>query len=184
MWTAFLRRLTARGRLKWAELKIDGSFVPSKKGAQKPANAAAGGGTKLMLVAGEGGLPVHAALYPSQRNEGAIAAEVMAGVPAPPREPNAKLVPLLADKMYDGDNWRDDLLGLGYDLVCPHRKNRVRPKRQDGRKLRRYKRRWKIERTFAWIKAERRLCLRHERKPELFLGLVQLTCALVCLRHF
>ena len=33
---------------------------------------------------------------------------------------------------------------------------------QDGRKLRRYRRRWKIERTIAWISSFRRLIVRHE----------------------
>lgn len=136
-----------------------------------------------MLVAA-GGVPVHAELHEAQRNEGALVAGVMGRTEVPPRRPNARPVPLLADRMYDGDNWRDALWRLGYDLVCPHRCNRVRPVRQDGRKLRRHRRRWAIERTFAWLKAERRLCVRHERKPELFLALVQLKCALICLAHF
>ena len=36
-------------------------------------------------------------------------------------------------------------------MIAPHRRNRRKPKTQDGRKLRRYKRRWKIERLFAWL---------------------------------
>ena len=137
-----------------------------------------------MLVTAAGGVPVHAVLYPAPRNEGALVAEVMAGAPAPPRPAGARPVPLLADKMYDGDNWRDALLALGYDLVCPHRRNRVRPVRQDGRKLRRHRRRWLVERTIAWLKNERRLVVRHERKAEMYLALVQLKCALICLAHF
>ena len=137
-----------------------------------------------MLVAARGGLPVHAELHEAQRNEGALVAGVMGRVAAPPRRRNARPVPLLADRMYDGDNWRDQLLALGYDLVCPHRRNRVRPVRQDRRKLRRHRRRWAIERTFAWLKAERRLAVRHERKPELYLALFQLKCALICLGQF
>ena len=43
------------------------------------------------------------------------------------------------------------------ELIAPHRKNRVRPATQDGRALRRYRRRWKIERLFAWMNTE--LCL-------------------------
>ena len=40
MWAAFLAALTARGRAKWAELAVDGTFVPQKKGARRPAGAA------------------------------------------------------------------------------------------------------------------------------------------------
>ena len=138
-----------------------------------------------MPVTAEGGVPVHAGLHPGQRNEGAVVAETLAAVPAPPRPAGSPPVPLLADRMYDGDNWRDDLRALGYDLVCRHRKNRKRPKRQDGRKLPRLKRRrWLIERTFAWLKAYRRVAARYDRRADLYLAAVQLTCGLICLRYF
>lgn len=35
----------------------------------------------------------------------------------------------------------------GIQLIGPHKKNRVRPATQDGRKLRRCKQRWIVERT-------------------------------------
>lgn len=35
------------------------------------------------------------------------------------------------------------------EMLAPHRKNRKKKKTRDGRKLRRYKRRWKIECLFA-----------------------------------
>ena len=49
------------------------------------------------------------------------------------------------------------------ELICPHRRNRKKPKLQDGRKLRRYRRRWKVERTFAWLDNFRRLVVRWDR---------------------
>jgi len=54
---------------------------------------------------------------------------------------------------------------------------------QDGRKLRRYKRRWKIERLFAWLGNFRRLVVRYERKVENYLGLVRLGCIVILLRY-
>ncbi|PYX76665.1 MAG: hypothetical protein DMG72_04320 [Acidobacteria bacterium] len=50
---------------------------------------------------------------------------------------------------------------------------------QDGRPLRR----WKIERLFAWLKNFRRLTSRWERYAVNFLGMVQLGCGLILLRH-
>jgi transposase len=44
MWRAFLGQLDARGRLRWEEAFIDGSFVSAKKGAltsEKPSGARA-----------------------------------------------------------------------------------------------------------------------------------------------
>lgn len=44
---------------------------------------------------------------------------------------------------------RERLATRGIELVSPHRWNRSKPSTQDGRALRRYRRRWKMERTFA-----------------------------------
>ena len=59
-------------------------------------------------------------------------------------------------------------------MIEHHRRNRKKPKTQDGRKLRRYKRRWKIERLFAWLSNFRRLVVGYERQEENYLGFVQL----------
>lgn len=91
---------------------------------------------------------------------------------------------LIADRGYDSDAL-DDLLAQqhGIELIAPHRRYRTRTHRQDRRKLRRYKRRWKIERLFAWLKNFRRLLVRWERHSHNFLGMVQLACMLILLRH-
>ena len=67
-------------------------------------------------------------------------------------------------------------------MIAPHRKNRKKTKTQDGRKLRRYKRRWKVERLFAWLQNFRRLVVRYEYKAENFLGMAQLGCIMILLR--
>src|SRR5262249_5177050 len=46
------------------------------------------------------------------------------------------------------------------ELICPHRRNRTRPAMQDGRSLRRYRHRWIVERTIAWLSNFRRLVVR------------------------
>jgi transposase len=97
---------------------------------------------------------------------------------------NAEPTPLIADRAYDSDPLRTKLLAKGWDLVCPHRRGRVRPKTQDGRKLRRYRRRWKIERTIAWVSSFRRLMIRHEYYSFIYQGFIHLACILICLRRF
>jgi transposase len=47
-------------------------------------------------------------------------------------------------------------------LIVPHRRNRKKPPTQDGRKLRRDRRRWKVERTFTWFRNFRCLVVRWE----------------------
>jgi hypothetical protein len=50
---------------------------------------------------------------------------------------------LIGDKAYDSDPLDERLAGQGVQLIAPHRLNRKKPATQDGRPLRRYKRRWK-----------------------------------------
>lgn len=59
---------------------------------------------------------------------------------------------LIGDKAYDSDRLDTRLrLKCGIELIAPNiRHARRRAPRQDGRSLRRYRRRWEIERLFAW----------------------------------
>jgi transposase len=89
---------------------------------------------------------------------------------------------LVGDRAYDSDPLDEALEEQGIEMIAAHRKNRRKTKTQDGRKLRRYKRRWKIERLFAWLSNFRRLVVRYEYKAENFLGMVQLGCIVILLR--
>ena len=89
---------------------------------------------------------------------------------------------LVGDKAYDSDPLDESLLEQGIEMLAPHRRNRKKRKTQDGRKLRRYKRRWKIERLFAWLQNFRRLVVRYEYKDQNFLGMAQLGCIIILLR--
>ena len=90
---------------------------------------------------------------------------------------------LIGDKAYDSDPLDAELAAQGVQMIAPHRSSRKKPKTQDGRVLRRYKRRWKIERLFAWLHNFRRLVTRWERKTQNFLGFVQLGCIIILLRR-
>jgi hypothetical protein len=48
-------------------------------------------------------------------------------------------------KAYDSDPLDERLAEFETELIAPHKANRKKSKTQDGRKLRPYKRRWKIE---------------------------------------
>ena len=69
----------------------------------------------------------------------------------------------------------------GIDLIAPNRENRCQT--QDGRKLRRYKRRWCVKRLLAWLQWFRRLVTRYEYHIENFLGMVHLGCMRIMLRY-
>jgi transposase len=89
----------------------------------------------------------------------------------------------LGNRAYHSDPLNAQLGCLGIEMIAPHRRRRKKPKTQDGRKLRRYKRRWKIERLFAWLGNFRRLVVRYERRVENFLGFVHLGCIIILLKR-
>ncbi len=76
---------------------------------------------------------------------------------------------LIGDKAYDSDPLDEELKKEGVEMIAPHRQNRTKKKTQDGRRLRRYVRRWMVERFFAW-QWQRRVITRWELYPENFLG--------------
>jgi transposase len=87
----------------------------------------------------------------------------------------------IGDKAYDSDGLDEQLREKGIEMIAPNRRNRK--KTQDGRSLRRYRRRWQIERLFAWLYNFRRLGIRYEYHAENFLGMVQLGLVLILLRY-
>ena len=97
--------------------------------------------------------------------------------------PKSKPDRLIADRAYDSDPLRHRLQSRGIRLICPHRKNRRKPPTQDGRALRRYRRRWKVERTFAWLGNFRRLVVRYERSLTMYNACFHVACLIITLRH-
>ena len=91
---------------------------------------------------------------------------------------------LIGDKAYDSDLLDAELAEAGIELIAPHKANRKRAVTQDGRKLRRYKRRWKVERLFAWLQNFRRILVRYEYHDDNYLGFVDLGCILILLRAY
>lgn len=91
---------------------------------------------------------------------------------------------LLYDKAADSDPLRERLATQQIDLICPHRKNRKREPTQDGRKLKRFRKRYKVERTISWLGNYRRLVVRYEYWNHIFVGFAQLACLFTILKRF
>jgi len=92
---------------------------------------------------------------------------------------------LIGDKAWDSRKHQRRLAEeRNIELIAPTRKGKRPSKRkQDGRALRRYKRRWKVERLFAWLKNFRRLVTRWEHHARNFLGFLYLGCIIILLRR-
>ena len=138
-----------------------------------------GKGTKLMAVADRTGLPLAVYTAAATPHEVTLVAATLAATFT--TEFPARLI---GDKAYDSDPLDAELAQAGIELIAPHRANRKKPATQDGRPLRRYRRRWKIERLFAWLHNFRRLVVRHEYYAENFLGFVHLGCIVILLRCY
>jgi len=174
---ALAEDLRIRGRLDVRETFIDGSFAPGEKGGSKVGKTKRGKGTKIMVVSDCHGLPVAVAVESAAPHEVKLAESTLLQmvIPKPPQN-------LVGDNAYDSDKLDTRLKSYGIELISPHRSNR-KNRTQDLRRLRRYRRRWKIERLFAWLQNFRRLVVRYEQYAENFLGMLYLGCCLILLRH-
>jgi transposase len=91
---------------------------------------------------------------------------------------------LIGDRGYDSDALDETLMTTyGIEMIAAHRRGR-RHITQDGRCLRRARRRWKIERLFAWLHNFRRLVTRWERHVDNFVAMLHLACARILLRCY
>lgn len=131
-----------------------------------------------MAVADGHGLPLAVGIASGPRHEAKLVIETLGQ-----RFVRGRIVRLIGDKAYDSNALDADLRKRGIDMIAPNLSTR-KDQNQDLRKLRRYRRRWLVERLFAWLMKSRRLVTRYEHKAENFLGFVQLACAIILLRRF
>jgi transposase len=135
---------------------------------------------KLEVVTDARGLPLGMTLAAANVCEQELLVPALNDVPVviPPG------TPVIADKGHDSDPLRDELEAEGLVPVIPHRRNRVRASRNDGRRLRRFRRRWKIERTNAWLHCYRALAVRWSHYLFISVGLVYLAFIHMALQRF
>ena len=170
--------LLDEGYLALREAFIDGSFAPAKKGVAGVGTTKRGKGSEIMAITDRHGRPVAIHIDSATPQEVTLVETTLAHrlVQKMPKR-------LIGDNAYESDQLDAKLAQRGIELIAPHRRNRTH-RTQDGRPLRRYRRRWKMERLFAWLQNYRRIVVRYERYPENFLGMLHLACWLILLRVF
>jgi transposase len=154
------------------------NVFPGEKRGQCVGKTKRGKGTKIMLLVDGKGTPLAADISSASPHEVTLIEPLLDR-----RILRGKPDRLLYDLAADSDPLRARLKQRGIELLSAHRSNRTRSKTQDGRKLRRLKRRWKVERTISWLFNFRRLIVRHEHHAILFLGLVHLACVYTTLQR-
>jgi len=138
-----------------------------------------GKGTKIMAIADASGLPLSVWTTTASTHEVKLVEQTI-----DKRFIREKPKRIIGDLAYDSDPLDRRLKKKNVKLIAPHKSNRKKATTQDGRELRRYCRRWKIERLFAWIQNFRRCVVRYEVKPENYLAFVQLSCFLIMTKYF
>jgi transposase len=135
---------------------------------------------KLEIVADASGLPLGAAAAAANVSEYQLAMPALDDVSIQIPEGT----PVIADRGHDSDELRDDIEDEGLEPIIPHRRGRVRPSRNDGRRLRRYHRRYVIERTNAWLHCYRGLAVRWAYYSFMYIGLVYTAFIAMALKRF
>jgi transposase len=140
-----------------------------------------------MVVVDGQGVPLGNHLGSASPAEVKLAETTLATIRVPNRRrrgrPRQKPQRLIGDKAYDSHPLRARLKKRGIELIVPHKAGRVRPATQDGRALRRYRKRWKIERTNAWLGNYRHLVVRYDRKLNIYQAFFQIACFMIVLRR-
>jgi putative transposase len=87
---------------------------------------------------------------------------------------------LCLDKGYDDPRSRD---AAAEECYIPHIREIGEEKKSCDRSSGERPRRWVVERTFSWLSRCRGILVRYDKRPENYLGLMQMACALYWYRR-
>lgn len=154
-------------------------FQCCEKGGAGVGKTKRGKGSKVMAIADRASLPVALCTGSASPHETKFVKGLIDH-----RATEGKPDRLIGDKAYDSDPLDEQCEALDVTMIAPHKINRKRLKSQDGRALRRYKRRWKVERLFAWLQNYRRLVTRFEYYVENFLAFLKLAAFMILAKKY
>ncbi len=162
------------------------AVLPRRKRGLAVGKTKRGKGTKWMVLADGEGVPLGVRLESASPAEVTLAEDTLANVrvPRPKGRPRQRPERVIADRAYDSDPLRERLSQRGIELIAPYRSNNQERRHEDGRKLRRYRRRWIVERTNAWLGQFRRLLVRHEHLISTYYAFFYLACFWITLRRY
>jgi transposase len=126
------------------------------------------------LLVNEEGLPVAVDLHAGNRHDLKAAGSIIRAVP--------KRKALTADRGYDSQAFRHKLRQLNIRPLIPKRQCQKRVKHRMPSPVT-YRKRWKVERCFAWLDKFKRLTTRYERQSRLYKAFWQLGCVMLLLEN-
>ncbi|MGH7181148.1 MAG: IS5 family transposase [Nitrospiraceae bacterium] len=168
IFTHLTNTLRDEGAIDERENFVDATFAAAKGGGDGIGPIRRGKGVKILAMVDRHGLPLSVSTHAANHHE-----VTLVHLSFDFYVLGAKPEHLIGDRAYDSDGLDDELKQDGVNLIVPHRSTR-KLKTQDGRHLRRYQRRWFVERFFAWLQWKRRLLVRWEYYDTNFLGFTPL----------
>lgn len=189
MWHTALALLDVQGKLDWSMAFLDGSFAPAKKGGEHVGLTRKGKGTKWMLVVDGNGLPLGFHLDSANRAEVRLAEQTLdtIRVARPHGRPKQRPEKLVADRGYDSRAFRRALRRRGIRMCIPSKRRPATWKAKRGRPVvarkEDYRRRFTVERSFAWLGNFRRLLIRWEHHMSVYRSWFTVAVLLLCLRR-
>ena len=137
-------------------------------------------GVKRSVLTEATGVPIGLAIADANRHDSQLVRATLESVPIRrPKPTHKKPQHLFLDKAYFDEPVREVLQEFGYTAHVPSpRCPGATIKRQTRHKVRR----WVVERTHSWMNRFRRILIRWEKKPENYLALLHLVCALITYR--
>jgi transposase len=177
--TGLANRLRQQGAIDESESYIDATFASAKGGGDDIGPTKRGKGVKIMAIVDRHGLPLAVTTHAANHHEVTLVQLTFDFYMIEAKPDN-----LIGDRAYDSDKLDAQLRAEGVEMIWLHCSTRIKKKTQDGRRLRRYERRWIVERFFAWMQWQRRLLVRWEYYSSNFLGFVQLAALCILIKQF
>jgi transposase len=156
---------------------LTGLFPPGPGGGKEIEHGYKGKGSLLHLVTDKEGMPLWITTTSAKGNERIQALALLDQLQIAQCKNTDRMTICEADKGYDSSELRMEMLRRGYVPAIGYRrnqKNRVQTEEIYAR-FGVSKKRWVVERSFAWLKRKcRRLLMRWERLPEVWNAFAQL----------
>jgi putative transposase len=150
-----------------------------KKSGPNPTDRAKSGVKRSLLTDGHG-VPVGLAVEGANRHDMKMVRDTLDSlVVARPKPTARKKQNLCLDAGYDYEEVQDLLQEFGFTA---HIRSRSQEAKEISREAGKRARRWVVERTHSWLNRFRRILIRWDKKPEMYIAFLHFACALIAFR--
>lgn len=182
LWATLVEHCDALGAVHWQWQAADGALGKARLGGElvgpNPTDRGKPGTKRSLLVEQEGG-PLAVVIAGANVHDTRLLRLTLESIIVERPSPIFVAQNLSLDKAYDNPTGHLSSRAAGYRAHI----RRIEEPELDRAHHRYPPRRWVVERTLAWLSKCRGLLVRYEKKPENFLCLLKLACALIWYRR-